>query len=69
MKFLGRVPLDYLNDLYNAADVLIQPSVNQPQSLPVKEAMAIEKPVIRAYEWETEFAQGECGYMFDPNIE
>jgi len=54
-EFLGFLEYDKLPVYYTLAKVSLQPSVNQPQSLPVKEALACWTPVIRWYAKEVEF--------------
>ncbi|EKD29979.1 MAG: Glycosyl transferase, group 1 family [uncultured bacterium (gcode 4)] len=63
-EFLGFVDYELLPAYYTLADVVIQPSVNQPQSLPVKEALACETPVVRWWEESVEFtSEDHCGFV------
>lgn len=67
-EFLGFINYDELPVYYTLAKILLQPSVNQPQSLPVKEALACWTPVIRGYAKEVEFnEQDKVWFCIDIN--
>jgi len=56
-EFLWFIDYELLPVYYTLAKISLQPSVNQPQSLPVKEALACWTPVIRWYAKEVEFEE------------
>lgn len=66
-EFLGFVPHNLLPAYYSLAKILLQPTINQPQSLPVKEALACETPVARGFAEEVEFSEKDrLGVIIDP---
>jgi glycosyltransferase involved in cell wall biosynthesis len=65
--FTGYVPDDELPLWYNAAALLVYPSVYEGFGLPVVEAMACGTPVIAANRSSIPEAVGEAGLLFDPN--
>ena len=65
--FTGYVPDDDLPLWYNAAELLLFPSVYEGFGLPVVEAMACGTPVIAANRSSIPEAVGEAGLLFAPN--
>ena len=65
--FTGYVPDDDLPLWYNAAELLVFPSVYEGFGLPVVEAMACGTPVIAANSSSIPEAVGEAGLLFAPN--
>jgi glycosyltransferase involved in cell wall biosynthesis len=66
-RFLGCLPYEDLPRYYSAACAVVQPSINQPMSLPVKEALACGAVVVRTREEETEFGPDDrCGFLTEP---
>ena len=65
--FTGYVPDDELPLWYNAAALLVFPSVYEGFGLPVVEAMACGTPVIASNSSSIPEAVGEAGLLFDPN--
>lgn len=66
VRFLGRVPLEDLVGLYNAASVFVYPSLYEGFGLPVLEAMACGCPVITSNASSLPEVVGEAGIMVDP---
>jgi len=46
VKFLGIIPRDKMNDIYNIADVLFMPSYNELFPMAILEAVNLHKPLI-----------------------
>jgi glycosyltransferase involved in cell wall biosynthesis len=67
VHFTGYVPDDELPLWYNAAELLVFPSVYEGFGLPVVEAMACGTPVIAANSASIPEAVGEAGLLFDPH--
>lgn len=65
--FTGYVPDDELPLWYNAAELLVFPSVYEGFGLPVVEAMACGTPVIAANSSSIPEAVGEAGLVFTPD--
>lgn len=65
--FTGYVPDDDLPLWYNAAELLVFPSVYEGFGLPVVEAMACGTPVIAANSSSIPEAAGTAGLLFEPN--
>lgn len=65
--FTGYVPDDELPLWYNAAELLVFPSVYEGFGLPVVEAMACGTPVVAANSSSIPEAVGEAGLLFAPN--
>jgi glycosyltransferase involved in cell wall biosynthesis len=65
--FTGYVPDEALPLWYNAAELLVFPSVYEGFGLPVVEAMACGTPVIAANSSSVPEAVGEAGLLFNPN--
>jgi glycosyltransferase involved in cell wall biosynthesis len=66
VRFLGRVPLDDLVRLYNAASVFVYPSLYEGFGLPALEAMTCGCPVITSNMSSLPEVVGEAGMMIDP---
>jgi len=66
VRFLGRVSLEDLVGLYNAATVLVYPSLYEGFGLPVLEAMACGCPVVTSNTSSLPEVVGEAGIMVDP---
>lgn len=65
-EFLWFINYELLPVYYTLANLAFQPSVNQPQSLPVKEALACWTPIIRGYAKEVEFEEKDgVGFCID----
>ncbi len=64
--FTGYVPDDELPLWYNAAELLVFPSVYEGFGMPVIEAMACGTPVIAANSSSIPEAVGEAGLLFEP---
>ena len=65
--FTGYVPDDALPLWYNAAELLLFPSVYEGFGLPMVEAMACGTPVIASNSSSIPEAVGEAGLLFAPN--
>ena len=65
--FTGYVPDNELPLWYNAAELLVFPSLYEGFGLPVVEAMACGTPVIAANSSSIPEAVGEAGLLFEPN--
>jgi glycosyltransferase involved in cell wall biosynthesis len=65
--FTGYVPDDELPLWYNAAELLVFPSLYEGFGMPVVEAMACGTPVIAANSSSIPEAVGEAGLLFEPN--
>lgn len=46
ITFTGKIPYDKVADLYEQADILVNPSLSEPFGMSLVEAMASEKPVV-----------------------
>lgn len=66
VTFTGFVPEDDLVRLYNAARVLVLPSLDEGFGLPVVEAMACGLPVAVSDRGSLPEVVGEAGLLFDP---
>jgi glycosyltransferase involved in cell wall biosynthesis len=66
VHFTGYVPDDELPLWYNAAELLVMPSLYEGFGLPVLEAMACGTPVIAAHNSSLPEAVGEAGLLFEP---
>lgn len=65
-EFLWFIEYELLPVYYTLANLSFQPSVNQPQSLPVKESLACWTPVVRWYAKEVEFEEKDgVGFSID----
>lgn len=71
IRFKGFVPFEGLPGLYQGADVLVMPSLEDPWGFVVNEAMASGLPVLcSAYAHAREMVtDGRNGYIFDPRDE
>jgi len=66
-EFLGRIKYNLLPNYYSVADIYLHTGINQPQSMPVKEALACGTIVARSREFEVEFTEKEqFGVMINP---
>ncbi|VAW38961.1 Glycosyl transferase, group 1 [hydrothermal vent metagenome] len=65
--FTGYVPDDELPLWYNAAELLVFPSLYEGFGMPVVEAMACGTPVIASNSSSIPEAVGEAGLLFEPN--
>jgi glycosyltransferase involved in cell wall biosynthesis len=66
VRFLGRIPLEDLVRLYNAASVFVYPSLYEGFGIPVLEAMACGCPVITSNISSLPEVVGEAGMLVDP---
>jgi glycosyltransferase involved in cell wall biosynthesis len=66
VQFLGRVPLNDLVALYNAADAFIYPSLYEGFGIPLLEAMACGCPVITSNVSSLPEVAGEAARLVDP---
>jgi glycosyltransferase involved in cell wall biosynthesis len=64
--FLGRVPIEDLLHLYNAAQLLAQPSFYEGFGLPPLEAMACGTPVVVSNVSSLPEVVGDAGLLIDP---
>ncbi len=64
--FLGRVPVEDLLHLYNAARLLVQPSFYEGFGLPPLEAMACGTPVVVSNVSSLPEVVGDAGLLVDP---
>lgn len=64
--FLGRVPIEDLLYLYNAAQLLVQPSFYEGFGLPPLEAMACGTPVVISNVSSLPEVVGDAGLLVDP---
>jgi len=64
--FLGRVPIEDLLYLYNAAQLLVQPSFYEGFGLPPLEAMACGTPVVVSNVSSLPEVVGDAGVLVDP---
>jgi glycosyltransferase involved in cell wall biosynthesis len=69
VRFAGYVPDDELPLWYNAASVLVLPSVYEGFGMPVAQAMACGTPVIAAETSSLPEAAGGAARLFDPQDE
>lgn len=60
------IPAEYLNPLYNAAEVFVYPSLYEGFGLPVIEAMSCGTPVITSNISSLPEVAGEAGVLIDP---
>jgi glycosyltransferase involved in cell wall biosynthesis len=67
IRFLGFVPDEHLVQLYNAATLLVLPSVSEGFGLPVVEAMACGLPVAASRGGSLPEVVGPAGLLFDPH--
>lgn len=63
IEFLGKVDYKLLPAYYSLANVVAQPSIEQNMSLPVKEAMACETPIITLKEGYEQTPNGKAGLL------
>ncbi len=66
VRFLGRVPIEDLVALYNAADAFIYPSLYEGFGLPVVEAMACGCPVVTSNTTSLPEVGGQAAILVDP---
>jgi glycosyltransferase involved in cell wall biosynthesis len=64
--FIGHVPDEDLNVLYNLADVFVFPTLYEGFGLPVLEAMACGCPVVASRRASLPEVVGDAGILFDP---
>ena len=70
VRFLGRVPIQDLVGLYNAASLFVYPSLYEGFGLPVLEAMACGCPVITSATSSLPEVAGDAALLVDPyNVE
>lgn len=62
VEFVGFVESSMLPECYSSVDVVVQPSIDQPMSLSVKEAMACGAAVVRSGGGESELIHGVNGW-------
>ena len=67
MVFVGAVPLEDTVPFYQAADVLVYPSLNETFGLPILEAMACGCPVVTSQTSSMPEIAGGAAILFDPN--
>lgn len=67
VRFTGYVPDDDLPLWYNAAELLVFPSIYEGFGLPILEAMACGTAVIASNSSSMPEAVGEAGLLFDPH--
>ncbi len=67
VKFLGNIPLDRINELYNVADALLFPSRLEGFGLPPLEAMAAGCPVVCSNATSLPEVVGDGAIMHDPD--
>jgi glycosyltransferase involved in cell wall biosynthesis len=67
VRFIGYVPDEELPFWYNAADLLVFPSVYEGFGMPVVEAMACGTPVVAAESSSIPEAAGAAGLLFLPH--
>jgi glycosyltransferase involved in cell wall biosynthesis len=67
VRFIGYVPDEELPFWYNAADLLVFPSVYEGFGMPVVEAMACGTPVVAAESSSIPEAVGAAGLLFLPH--
>lgn len=63
--FLGRINYKMLPAYYSLADVVVQPSIMQNMSLPVKEAMSCGTPIVTLKEGFEQTPNGKAGFLVD----
>jgi glycosyltransferase involved in cell wall biosynthesis len=66
VRFLGRVERPQLRDLYNAADVMLVPSLAESFGMPLLEALRCGVPVVCSDLPAFREVAGEAGLYFDP---
>ncbi len=66
VRFFGRVPIEDLVKLYNAADVFVYPSTYEGFGLPVLEAMACGCPVVTSQVSSLPEVAGDAAILIDP---
>jgi glycosyltransferase involved in cell wall biosynthesis len=66
VMFLGRVPIDDLVALYNAAEVFVYPSLYEGFGLPVLEAMSCGCPVVTSKTSSLPEIVGDAAILIDP---
>jgi glycosyltransferase involved in cell wall biosynthesis len=67
IRHLGKLDKDSLVQTYNAADVLIAPSIHEGFGLTILEAMACGTPVITSNVSAMPEVAGDAGILIDPN--
>jgi glycosyltransferase involved in cell wall biosynthesis len=65
IEFLGSVDYKLLPAYYSLAGVVVQPSIKQNMSLPVKEAMSCETPIVTLKEGYEQTPDGWAGLLVD----
>jgi glycosyltransferase involved in cell wall biosynthesis len=66
VRFLGRIPLADLVALYNAASILVYPSLYEGFGLPVLEAMSCGCPVVTSNVSSLPEVAGDAAILVDP---
>jgi len=66
VRFLGSLDEDTLIPLYNAADVLVHPSLYEGFGLPPLEAMACGTPVVSSNRSSLPEVVGDAGILVEP---
>jgi glycosyltransferase involved in cell wall biosynthesis len=66
VKWLGKVPFEYLPALLNGADLFVYPSLYEGFGLPPLEAMACGAPVVAAGTTSLPEVVGDAGVLVDP---
>lgn len=67
VRFMGHVNRDELRQLYEAARLVIVPTLYDPGSFPAMEALALGKPLAAARVTSIPETVGDAGVLFDPS--
>ncbi len=67
VKLLGNIPTERINELYNIADALLFPSLNEGFGMPPLEAMRAGCPVVCSNATSLPEVVGDGALMHDPN--
>lgn len=67
LEFLGLIDYKLLPAYYSLADVVVQPAIKQNMSLPVKEAMSCQTPIITSKEGYEQTPNGKAGFLVNPS--
>ncbi len=69
VRFEGFIPEDCLGSYYEAADVFVTPSINEPFGLTISEALVSGTPVVCAESGITEIISSEAVTLVEPHSE